>query len=138
MLMTRAGSSGVPEALSSGNNSRIKVKGPCTLTAMMSGHARSGKDSSGAPQVFPASVTRATLPSRSNSVFTGFCMLAKRLAGDRDLAESMGAIEVRQSVRGGIEAKGAIDDWPQAMLFDEGQHGSILRQVADVRSQQGD
>src|SRR5215470_705723 len=54
MLMTRAGSSGVPAASSSGKNARVKKNGAFRLRSTTLSQAAAGNSSIGAPQVAPA------------------------------------------------------------------------------------
>jgi hypothetical protein len=66
MLMTRAGSSGVPASSSNGTRNLVRWKTPLTLTARARSHAASSNCSSGAPQVAPALLTRMSrLDSRA-------------------------------------------------------------------------
>src|SRR6516162_3742018 len=57
MLMTRAGSSGVPAASSSGKNARVRKKGAFRSRSTTLSQAAAGNSSSGAPQVAPALLT---------------------------------------------------------------------------------
>src|SRR6516164_9202553 len=57
MLMTRAGSSGVPAASSSGKNARVMKNGAFRSRSTTLSQAAAGNSSSGAPQVAPALLT---------------------------------------------------------------------------------
>ena len=58
MLITRAGSSWVPAASSSGTKNLVRWKTPLTLRASTRSKAASSKSASGVPQVAPALLTR--------------------------------------------------------------------------------
>ena len=66
MLITRAGSSVVAAARSSGSNRTVRKNGPFRLMSITLSQPDSGNSSSGAPQAAPALLTRmSSFSSRS-------------------------------------------------------------------------
>jgi hypothetical protein len=57
-LITRAGSSAVPAASSSGKNARVRKNGVLRFRSSTLSQAEAGKEASGAPQLAPALLTR--------------------------------------------------------------------------------